>query len=149
MMTQEEYMKVKALRAAGWTISQIAEHLGYHPSTISGWLRNGGPPEKRFTPTEDLVLDERWQRRVAELLEHDSDLLFDVRRCVNLSLGEGAARVHVFKDIGLNIGRGETVGMVGPSGSGKSTLLMVMAGIIGPRRPEISFIEKIRRGQGR
>ena len=75
MMTQEEYMKVKALRAAGWTISQIAKHLGYHPSTISGWLRNGGPPEKRVTPAEDLVLDERWQRRVAELLEHNSDLL--------------------------------------------------------------------------
>src|SRR5437867_13165460 len=48
---------------------------------------------------------------------------------VNLSLGRGAARVHILKDIELNIGRGEAVGMVGPSGSGKSTLLMVMAGL--------------------
>jgi len=48
---------------------------------------------------------------------------------VNLSLGEGAARVHVLKDIGLEIGRGEAVGLVGPSGSGKSTLLMVLAGL--------------------
>jgi putative ABC transport system ATP-binding protein len=48
---------------------------------------------------------------------------------VNLSLGQGAARVHILKDITLNIGRGETVGLVGPSGSGKSTLLMVMAGL--------------------
>lgn len=48
---------------------------------------------------------------------------------VNLSLGRGAARVHILKDIALNIGRGEAIGMVGPSGSGKSTLLMVMAGL--------------------
>src|SRR6185369_9316324 len=48
---------------------------------------------------------------------------------VNLSLGQGAARVHILKDIDLNIGSGEAVGLVGPSGSGKSTLLMVMAGL--------------------
>ncbi len=48
---------------------------------------------------------------------------------VNLSLGQGAARVHILKDIDLHIGQGEAVGLVGPSGSGKSTLLMVMAGL--------------------
>jgi putative ABC transport system ATP-binding protein len=48
---------------------------------------------------------------------------------VNLSLGQGAARVHILKDISLNIGGGEAIGLVGPSGSGKSTLLMVMAGL--------------------
>lgn len=51
---------------------------------------------------------------------------------VNLSLGQGAARVHILKDVDLNIGRGEAIGMVGPSGSGKSTLLMVMAGLERP-----------------
>ena len=48
---------------------------------------------------------------------------------VNLSLGRGAARVHILKDIDLHIGQGEAIGLVGPSGSGKSTLLMVMAGL--------------------
>ena len=48
---------------------------------------------------------------------------------VNLSLGRGAARVHILKDIDLHIGRGEAIGLVGPSGSGKTTLLMVMAGL--------------------
>jgi len=56
---------------------------------------------------------------------------------VNLSLGRAAARVHILKDIGLNIGRGEAVGLVGPSGSGKSTLLMVMAGL---ERPDTGHV---------
>jgi putative ABC transport system ATP-binding protein len=48
---------------------------------------------------------------------------------VNLSLGRGAARVHILKDIDLHIGSGEAIGLVGPSGSGKTTLLMVLAGL--------------------
>jgi putative ABC transport system ATP-binding protein len=51
---------------------------------------------------------------------------------VNLSLGRGAARVHILKDIAVNIGAGEAVGLIGPSGSGKSTLLMVAAGLERP-----------------
>jgi len=51
---------------------------------------------------------------------------------VNLSLGRGAARVHVLKDIDLQIRRGEAIGLLGPSGSGKSTLLMVTAGLERP-----------------
>src|SRR6202158_2681728 len=52
-----------------------------------------------------------------------------VRSRINLSLRRGAARVHILKDVALNIGSGEAIGLVGPSGSGKSTLLMVMAGL--------------------
>jgi putative ABC transport system ATP-binding protein len=51
---------------------------------------------------------------------------------VELSLGQGAARVHILKGVSLVIERGETVGLVGPSGSGKSTLLMTIAGLERP-----------------
>lgn len=51
---------------------------------------------------------------------------------VDLSLGRGAARVHILKGISLDVRRGEAVGLVGPSGSGKSTLLMTMAGLERP-----------------
>ena len=53
-------------------------------------------------------------------------------RDVDLSLGEGAARVHILRKISLTIARGEAVGLVGASGSGKSTLLMTMAGLERP-----------------
>jgi putative ABC transport system ATP-binding protein len=56
---------------------------------------------------------------------------------VHLSLGRGAARVHILKGICLNIGKGEAIGLVGPSGSGKSTLLMAMAGLERPDSGEI------------
>ncbi|UDL96452.1 ABC transporter ATP-binding protein [Lichenihabitans sp. PAMC28606] len=48
---------------------------------------------------------------------------------VHVSLGRGAARVHILKGVSLSIPRGQAVGLTGPSGSGKSTLLMVLAGL--------------------
>lgn len=53
-------------------------------------------------------------------------------RGIDLSLGQGASRVHILNGLSLTVGRGESVGLVGPSGSGKSTLLMVMAGLERP-----------------
>lgn len=50
-------------------------------------------------------------------------------RDIHLSLGRGAARVHILKGVSLEVAAGEAVGLVGPSGSGKSTLLMCLAGL--------------------
>jgi putative ABC transport system ATP-binding protein len=65
---------------------------------------------------------------------------------VHLSLGRGAARVHILKGISLKIGRGETAALVGPSGSGKSTLLMVIAGL---ERPDAGSVKVDGTGLGR
>jgi putative ABC transport system ATP-binding protein len=61
-----------------------------------------------------------------------------VLSAVNLSLGRGAGRVHILRDINLQIRRGEAVGLLGPSGSGKSTLLMVMTGL---ERPDTGSVK--------
>ena len=57
---------------------------------------------------------------------------------VHLSLGRGAARVHILKGITLSAAKGEAIGLVGPSGSGKSTLLMTIAGL---ERPDSGSIK--------
>jgi putative ABC transport system ATP-binding protein len=57
---------------------------------------------------------------------------------VDLTLGSGAARVHVLKNVSLTISRGEAVGLVGPSGSGKSTLLMTLAGLERPDSGQVA-----------
>jgi putative ABC transport system ATP-binding protein len=48
---------------------------------------------------------------------------------IQITLGQGASKVHVLRGLSLTIAKGESAGIVGPSGSGKSTLLMVMAGL--------------------
>jgi hypothetical protein len=74
MMTREGVMKVNELRAAGWTIKQIAEHVSYHPATVSGWLKAGGPSARQETPVEELVIDERWRTRIAGLRSRNAEL---------------------------------------------------------------------------
>jgi putative ABC transport system ATP-binding protein len=66
-------------------------------------------------------------------------------RGVDLSLGRGAARVHILCDVALTIAKGEAVGIVGASGSGKSTLLMIMAGLERPDNGEVE-IEGVKLG---
>jgi putative ABC transport system ATP-binding protein len=67
---------------------------------------------------------------------------------INLSLGRGATRVHILKDIDLHIARGEAVGLVGPSGSGKSTLLMIMTGLERPDAGSVCVAGADLRGLG-
>jgi transposase len=74
MMTQEEYMDVMAMKRQGMSIKEIAAETGYHPSTISGWLRNGGPAERR-PRTSVAVIDQFWAGEIAGLLRAAPRLL--------------------------------------------------------------------------
>jgi transposase len=76
MLTQEEYVnEVLELKSQGWTIAEIAEELKYHPATVSKWLKQGGPPPARRVDPSERAVDERWQRRIGELITPPSRLL--------------------------------------------------------------------------
>src|SRR5579883_913294 len=89
------------------------------------------------TPADEVPYDRAMDSRIEP--SHASGLAPDTISIsnVNLSLGTGAARVHILKDISLRVASGEALGLIGPSGSGKSTLLMVMAGLEGPDSGEV------------
>jgi transposase len=75
MLTQEEFMDVLKLRHEGFTITEIADELGYHPATIARWIAAGGPPPARETDRSELLIDERWACRIELLLEANPRLL--------------------------------------------------------------------------
>ena len=76
MLTQEEYVqRVLALKDQGWSITEIASAVGYHPATVSKWLKQGGPPEKRIVNPIARVVDDRWARRIDKLIAPPSKLL--------------------------------------------------------------------------
>ncbi|MBS1837489.1 MAG: helix-turn-helix domain-containing protein, partial [Actinobacteria bacterium] len=75
MMTQEEYMDVLAMRRQGMSYVEIGEKLGYHPDTISAWVRKGGPPPARTVEDTDRVVDPVWADRLTALLVGNPKLL--------------------------------------------------------------------------
>ena len=57
--------------------------------------------------------------------------------------------VEVFRDVGLEVGRGEFVSLIGPSGCGKSTLLSIIAGYLTPTSGRMLFDGGAIAGPGR
>jgi transposase len=76
MMTQEEYVEgVLAAVRQGKTIKEAAAELGYHPATVSKWLKGGGPPPARALSPAERVVDEYWSARIRELMKPPAERL--------------------------------------------------------------------------
>lgn len=68
-------MDVHALKNEGWTNTEIAEELGYHPATVAKWLNAGGPPVRVASAGEGPVMTGVWRARVEALLGRHPRLL--------------------------------------------------------------------------
>ncbi|MFN3218464.1 MAG: hypothetical protein ACE367_18370 [Acidimicrobiales bacterium] len=68
-------MDVLAMKRQGMSYVEIGEKLGYHPDTISKWVKAGGPPAARMVADEDRVVDPVWADRLTELLVGNPKLL--------------------------------------------------------------------------
>lgn len=90
MMTQEEYMDLLALRRQGKTIGEIADELGYHPATVSGWIKNGGPPPTRIVDPAERVIDGSWAERIRVLIQPPAEKLL-ARSVFEIISAEGFA----------------------------------------------------------
>src|SRR5579863_7274793 len=76
MLTQEEYVqRVLELKRQGWSLTEIAREVGYHPATVSKWLKQGGPPETRTVNPAERAIDARWATRIDTLIAPPSKLL--------------------------------------------------------------------------
>lgn len=61
-------------------------------------------------------------------------------RSLSLTYADGLRRVEAVRDVSLQVGRGECVGIVGPSGSGKSSLLFLLGGLRRPHAGEVRLL---------
>lgn len=73
MMSQENYVNINDLYKQGWTISEIADETGWHRTTVSKYLKEGTPPEKRSG--DPSVMTEAWRGRIEGMLEEHPRLL--------------------------------------------------------------------------
>src|SRR5881227_923465 len=62
-------------------------------------------------------------------------------RNLDKSISQGNGRLHILRQVALDIGPGEFVSIMGPSGAGKSTLLAVLGMLDGDWTGEYRFLE--------
>jgi len=73
---------------------------------------------------------------MSEIVTTSGDLVLSLRG-IGRRLPSGGKLLTILDDVRLEVGRGESLAVLGPSGSGKSTLLALMAGLDRPSSGEV------------
>jgi len=89
--------------------------------------------------SEEPVISIRGLKKMYKLYNKPSDRFKDA-----LGLGKNKYSVnYALKGFDLDIGKGETVGIIGTNGSGKSTLLKIITGVLNPTEGEVKVNGRI------
>lgn len=81
-------------------------------------------PERPFMPDESISINFK------ENLRSGNDVV--LASGLSMSFGEGTERRKLFRDVDLDIKRGDRICVVGPNGIGKTTLLRIILGQLEP-----------------
>ena len=87
-----------------------------------------------------MVIDVRNLTKVYPIYNNKNDRL---REALSLSRTVYHTDFHALKNVGFNIKRGETVGIIGQNGSGKSTLLKILTGVLSPTSGAVEVRGKV------
>jgi len=80
-------------------------------------------------PSDDIVISVRNVTKTYRIFKHPGDR---IKQAITLGMHRFHKNFTALKNISFDVGRGETIGIIGRNGSGKSTLLQAICGIIKP-----------------
>jgi lipopolysaccharide transport system ATP-binding protein len=98
--------------------------------------------------SEDVVISVRGLGKRYEIYDRPGDrlkqfILPRMSRAVGLSARQYFREFWALNDVNFEVGRGETVGIIGRNGSGKSTLLQMVCGTLNPTNGSIRVRGKV------
>jgi ABC-2 type transport system ATP-binding protein len=82
-------------------------------------------------------------RGVSKRYVHNSGRATSLKERLVGGARQTSTEFWALKDVDLQIGNGETVGLIGPNGAGKSTTLKVLAGIVRPTTGEVEVVGRV------
>ena len=90
---------------------------------------------------QDIAIRVEHLTKIYKLYNRRRDRLFEA---LGLSFGKTLSRDHyALRDVSFDVGRGETIGIIGTNGSGKSTILKIITGVLSATEGQVEVNGRI------